>query len=270
MVAKIKKAKEVIGPPDNSIKKYGWKPDVPDQRDFKYRVSKPIRLPPSVDLRPGMPPVYDQGSLGSCSSNAIAAAIEFDLKRQKATDFVPSRLFIYYNERVMENDVGQDNGAQIRDGVKSVAKQGVTSEVIWPYSDKNPGLFTTKPSIAAYTDAMNHQVTTYMRVPQILSSIKTCLAEGFPIVFGFTVYESFESDAVAKTGIMPMPKSNEKSLGGHAVLACAYDDSKQAFLIRNSWGPDWGEKGYFWMPFRILINPNMADDLWTLRAVEQA
>ena len=264
-----KKKPAIVVAPKALTKTYGWKPDLPDHRDFKYRVAKPIPLPPSVDLRPGMPPVYDQGQLGSCTGNAIAAAIEFDLKRQKATDFVPSRLFIYYNERTLENDVGQDNGAQIRDGIKSVAKQGVTSEAIWPYSDANPGPFSTKPPIAAYADAMNHQVTTYMRVPQTLAAMKGCLAEGFPIVFGFTVYESFESEAVAKTGILPMPKAKEKACGGHAVLMCGYDDAKQMFLVRNSWAADWGDHGYFWMPYRYATNSNLADDLWTVRAIEQ-
>lgn len=250
-------------------KKYGWKPDVPDQRDFKFRVEKAVVLPPSVDLRPGMPPVYDQGQLGSCTANALSAAVEFDLKRQKATDFMPSRLFIYYNERVIEHDTASDNGAQIRDGIKTLAAQGVCPEAEWPYSDANPGPFATKPPVQAYADALNHQVTTYMRVAQTLVALKTCLAQGFPIVFGFTVYESFESDAVAKTGIMPMPKSKEKSLGGHAVLCCGYDDTKQMFLVRNSWADTWGEKGYFWMPYKYMTNSNLADDLWTIRAIEQ-
>lgn len=249
--------------------KYGWKPDLPDQRDFKFRAGAPVRLPSSVDLRAGLPPVYDQGQLGSCTATAIAAAIEFDLKRQKAANFMPSRLFIYYNERVMENNVDSDNGAQIRNGIKSVAKQGVTSEVIWPYSDQNPGPFTTKPSAAAYTDALNHQVTTYMRVTQTMTSLKTCLAQGFPFVFGFTVYDSFESGTVAKTGIVPMPKPRERPLGGHAVLCCGYVEAKQMFLVRNSWGPGWGAKGYFWLPYKYLINSNLADDLWTIRAIEQ-
>ena len=251
-------------------KQYGWKPDIPDQRDFRYAaVTRAVKLPAKMDLRPNLPPVYDQGQLGSCTGNAIAAAVAFDLKRQKAREFAPSRLFIYYNERLLEGTVSLDNGAYIRDGVKSVNKQGVTSEVIWPYSDANPGPFTTKPTTQAYAEALNHQVTTYMRVTQTLTAIRQCLADGFPIVFGFSVYESFESDVVAQTGIMPMPKRSEQLLGGHAVLCCGYDDSKQAFLIRNSWGTSWGLGGYFWMPYAYMTNSNLADDLWTLRAIEQ-
>src|SRR3989475_8334152 len=113
---------------------YGWMPDVPDQRDLVFAAARVTTLPPSVDLRPGCPPVYDQGQLGSCTANAIAAAIQFEQMRQKEPKpFAPSRLFIYYNERVMEHTVGQDAGAQIRDGMKSVNHIGVCPETDWPY-----------------------------------------------------------------------------------------------------------------------------------------
>jgi C1A family cysteine protease len=126
------------------IKGYGWIPDLPDHRDHLYAAPPPrlTALPPSTDLRPQCPPVYDQGQLGSCTANAIAGAIEFDQMKQGQTPFVPSRLFIYYNERDIEGTVGSDSGAQIRDGIKSVAQQGVCPEPEWPYDITK---FTEKP-----------------------------------------------------------------------------------------------------------------------------
>jgi C1A family cysteine protease len=226
-------------------------------------------LPPKVDLRGTCPKtVYDQGQLGSCTANAIAGSIEFDFIKQKATEpFTPSRLFIYYNERALEGTVNQDSGAQIRDGVKSVNKLGAPPEPLWPYSDKNPGPFKKKPPARVYKVAAKHKVTAYQRVARVLAQLKGCLAAGYPFVFGFTVYDSFESEQVAKTGKVDMPGPEENVLGGHAVLAVGYDDSSQRFIVRNSWGPNWGMGGYFTMPYAYLLDPNLSDDFWTIRVV---
>lgn len=251
-------------PTPHTIQRYGWVPDLPDQRDFLYAAPTPFQkdLPASVDLSPKCPPVYDQGQLGSCTANAIAAAIEFDQKKP----FVPSRLFIYYNERVIEHTVASDSGAQIRDGIKSVATEGAPPETMWPYDiDK----FSTKPSASVYTAAKKDVVTLYQRLIQNLNTMKGCLASGFPFVFGFTVYSSFEGPAVAKTGIVTMPHASEKSVGGHAVMAVGYDDASRHFLVRNSWGPKWGLKGYFKMPYSYLTEPSLASDFWTIRSVSQ-
>jgi C1A family cysteine protease len=255
------------------VKRYGWIPDLPDHRDVLYAAPLPRRgLPAKVDLRRQMPPVYDQGELGSCTGNAIAAAVQFARRlEKKKPDFTPSRLFIYYNERVIEGSVSEDSGAQIRDGMKVVAKLGVTSEsdagkpFDWPYDIGN---FAEKPPQACFTFAAKNQVLVYRRVPQVISQMKGCLASGFPFVFGFTVYESFESDEVAKTGVAPMPGPDEKALGGHAVLAVGYDDASQRFIVRNSWGTKWGQRGYFTMPYAYLLDDNLSDDLWTVRLTE--
>ena len=223
-------------------------------------------LPPSVDLRPGCPPtVYDQGRLGSCTANAIAAAFEFDLAKQKLDAFMPSRLFIYYNERVVEGTVESDSGAMIRDGIKSVAKLGVCTEESWAYEVSR---FAEKPADDCYTAALDNQALSYQRVPRTLDQMRGCLANGYPFVFGFTVYDSFEGREVAATGVVPMPGDGESILGGHAVLAVGYDDETQRFLVRNSWGPGWGQGGYFTIPYSYLTNRGLASDFWTISKVE--
>ena len=244
--------------------RYGWNPDLPDHRDQIYSAPPaPRGVPAVVDLRPNCPPVYDQGQLGSCTANAIAGAIEFDRKKQGLSDFVPSRLFIYYNERVMEGTVGSDSGAQIRDGIKSVNKIGAPPETDWPYDISK---FTQKPPPKAYADAKQDRAVQYQKIVQTLAQIQGCLASGFGFVFGFTVYESFESQTVAKTGIMPMPAPHEKKLGGHAVMAVGYNTANRMMIVRNSWGPSWGQGGYFMMPFEFILSPNCSD-IWTIRSV---
>jgi C1A family cysteine protease len=258
----------VTAPEPRKIARYGWIPDLPDARDHLYAAPPRYltQLPPSVDLRAGCPKeIYDQGNLGSCTANAIAAAFEFALLKQQLTDFMPSRLFIYYNERVKEGTVSSDSGAMIRDGIKSVNKQGVCPESEWPYDVSK---FADKPSDQCYTDALKHQVTSYQRVPQLVNQMKGCLAHGFPFVFGFTVYESFESDEVAKTGEVPMPVTGEQVLGGHAVLAVGYDNAQQRFLVRNSWGDGWAQGGYFTMPYAYLVDHSLSQDFWAIMEVE--
>jgi C1A family cysteine protease len=244
--------------------RYGWQRDLPDHRDYLFAAA-PATLPVSVDLRPQCPPVYDQGQLGSCTANAIAAAIQFDRLKQKISDFTPSRLFIYYNERVIEHTVTSDSGAQIRDGIKTVAKQGDCPETEWPYVISK---FKTKPSVKCYADALKYKTVSYQRVTQSLAQLKGCLAAGFPFVFGFTVYESFESAAVAKSGHASLPKSGEQVVGGHAVVGVGYDDAKSWFVVRNSWSAKWGLKGYFTLPYAYVADANLASDFWTIRVVQ--
>ena len=250
-----------------TIGHYGWQPDLPDQRDLVYSAPAAIvmALPTAVDLRPQCPSVYDQGQLGSCTGNAIAGAIEFERLKQGLSDFVPSRLFIYYNERVIENTVNSDAGAQIRDGIKVVAKLGAPPETDWPYDITK---FTQKPPQQAFADAAKNKVTSYHRVSRVLNQFKGCLASGYPFVLGFTAYDSFESAQVAQSGHLSMPQPGEAVVGGHAVVAVGYDDKNQWFIIRNSWGSSWGLNGYFTMPYQYLMETNLSDDFWTIRLVE--
>lgn len=262
-------------------KRYGWIPDLPDHRDLLYAapVTALRALPPKVDLHPGCPHIYDQERLGSCTANAIAAALEFNQMKQKLPDvFTPSRLFIYYNERVMEGTVDEDSGAMIRDGIRSVAKQGACPEEastqhpgpdgIWPYDPNYEVRFREKPPQACYDLAKKHQAIMYSRLVRNLNQMKGCLASGYPFVFGFSVYESFETQEVARTGIVPMPAPSEQLLGGHAVLAVGYDEELRRFIVRNSWGKDWGVEGYFTMPYAYFLDDNLSDDFWTIRRVE--
>jgi C1A family cysteine protease len=250
------------------VKRFGWTPDIPDARDFLYSAPEAVltKLPKKVDLRGAkMPKIYDQGELGSCTANAIGAAFEFSQIKQGEKDFMPSRLFIYYNERAMEGTIDTDAGAMIRDGMKSISKLGVCTEDTWPYDIPN---FTQKPPGKAYTEAKKHQALVYRRVLGQLHQMQGCLAQGYPFVFGFSVYESFMSPEVAKTGEVPLPPRGEQLIGGHAVLAVGYDDAIQSFIVRNSWGPKWGLKGYCLMPYGYLADSQLARDFWAVYTVE--
>ena len=245
---------------------YGWKPDLPDHRDIRYSAvyKIPKKLPPSADLRLLCPPVENQGKLGSCTAHALTGAVEFLEQKDGLSIVQMSRLFLYYNERAIENTIPLDNGAMIRDGIKSLVKQGVCTEDKWPYMIDN---FQSKPTEKCYSDALDHQVTSYQRI-DTLDEMRMCLADGFPFVFGFTVYESFESPAVAETGELNMPNMSERVLGGHAVLAVGYNDDQKRFIVRNSWGSDWGMKGYFTIPYDYLASRDLSKDMWTIRRGE--
>lgn len=248
--------------------RYGWVPDLLDARDFLYSAPEKVlaALPKSVDLRPQCPPVYDQGRLGSCTANAIVAAFEFDQKKEGLVDFMPSRLFVYYNERAIEGTIDSDSGAMIRDGIKSVHTLGVCDENAWRYDINR---FQEKPPADAYQQALAHQVILYRRILNRLHQLQSVLAQGYPFVFGFTVYESFESEDVAKTGVVPLPPRGEVAIGGHAVLAVGYDEAEQNFIVRNSWGSNWGLEGYCLMPYGYLTDPQLAADFWAIYSVEE-
>ncbi len=248
---------------------YGCSPDAPDDRDILYvppATGQHASLPDSVDLRPLCPPIYAQGQLESCSGNAIAAVIQFCQMQLKKEVFVPSALFIYYNERVLEGTIRQDAGARIRDGIKTVVKLGVPPDSVWPYDAAN--LFRQPPA-SAYIAARRDLVRTYSRVGQTLPLMQACLAEGFPFVFRFACYPSLDSDETARTGVIPMPGPNEVDDGGHCMVVVGYNNADRTFLIRNSWGTDWGMQGYGTMSYDYLLSPNLTCDLWTIRGVTE-
>ena len=243
--------------------KLNWKPDLPDFRDFFFSSLLDInRIPQHVDLRNFCSPIENQGQTSSCTAHAISGALEFLEDKFKEPHFARvSRLFVYYNERAYEGEQGKDGGGYIRDGIKSVGQYGAALEAIWPF---DPARIDDKPSPEAYQDAASRKFTHYYRINSFHSQLK-CLAEGFPFTVGLTLYESFMSNEVAATGMVPMPHPDEKLEGGHAVLVVGYDRVNKHVIIRNSWGTDWGDSGYFYLPFDYISNPDLADDMWTVR-----
>ena len=245
--------------------RHGWVPDIPDQRDFLYRsYHRPKRkLPAQADLRPFCSPVEQQGRLGSCTAHALVSLLEY-LDRKRDADSAHtdlSRLFVYYNARAIRKDTLVDKGAMLRDGIKSLAKQGVCPETLWPYDEKQ---VFEKPSTGCYTQAKRHLIGSYQRLTT-LDEMRACLADGFPFAFGFSIYESFERDNVAKTGTVNLPAKDEHLLNAHAVCAVGYDDAEQRFIVRNSWGAGWGRKGHFTMPYAYLEDRQLSNDFWTIR-----
>jgi len=246
------------------MKKYGWKPDLPDHRDQKIYFTENITKS-TVDLRQKCPPVYNQGKLGSCTAQAIAFAYEYDqIKQDEKEPFIPSRLFIYYNERDIEGTVNVDSGASIRDGVKTINTIGVCKEDDWKYDISQ---FSTKPYLELYEQAKNHKSVKYKKINQREKQLKMALKMGFPIIFGISVFESLESLSVYNTGIIPMPARDEKMMGGHAISIVGYNDNTKHFIIRNSWGKEWGDDGYGYIPYDYVLDDNLASDFWIIERV---
>jgi C1A family cysteine protease len=260
------------------IHRYNWKQDKRDERDHKFSKHGMLTaslLPEKIDLREHCPPIVNQGNVGSCTGNALAGALglleilqlEDGFNRESfefSANFTPlSRLFIYWNERVIEGVTDQDAGAQLRDGIKSLFETGCCSESTWPY---NEDATFTPPAGACFAEAGLHKIVSYSAIDNAnIHELKSCLARGLPFVFGFMVSDSFESEEVAATGIMKMPLPNENFVGGHAVMGVGYDDDKQVFIVRNSWGTEWGDKGYFYMPYAFISDPNLAKDFWVIK-----
>ncbi|CAK9022820.1 unnamed protein product [Durusdinium trenchii] len=266
-----------------TTQKMGWIKDIPDPRDL-YMTFKSVDAPKEikrkgegskeiVDLRPlnGGFKIFNQGHLGSCTANALAAAFHFALHKENVEqhegfkDFTPSRLFIYYNERYVEGSVDRDAGAMLRDGIQVMERLGVCPEAMWKYDDQND-FFKKQPDKNCYELATKCTVKGYAHVAQDLQQMKLCIKNGYPFVFGFTVLTSFSE--AAKNGTMVMPQPGDKARGGHAVCAVGYDDFKQCFIVRNSWGDDWGDKGYFYMPYEYICKEELAHDFWAINWVE--
>lgn len=241
----------------------GWVPDLPDIRD-RYYDTQPrpgLALPSTISLRDLCSPVEDQGRLMSCTAAALAGALEFLEKKDRKPFVNVSKLFIYYTARAITSDVPIDDGVEIRDGIKALVRYGVCSEKSWPYRTAD---CDRKPPERCYDQAKEHPITSYRRITQQIDKLRTCLAEGFPFVFGFTMYEPSWT-ASRRTGRLPMPQDTEVPAGGHAVLCVGYDDTASQFLIRNSLGKDWGEGGYGWMSYSYVEDANLCEDFWTIR-----
>jgi C1A family cysteine protease len=237
-----------------------WLQDPIDERDLIQEIVHPTNgVRDLVDLSPYFTAIEDQGNLNSCTGNAIVSLLEYYYSiKSNPLDF--SRLFIYYNERIMEGTESLDNGAFIRDGIKSLAKYGVCTEKLHPYSYSN---VKVRPSEPAYNEALKYKISKYKRL-LTLDDMLHSLNNNNPFVFGMSVYSSFEGNAIARNGQLDMPSVGETEIGGHAVAAVGYNIKKRLIKVRNSWGSNWGDKGYFYMPFDFIGNPDLANDFWNV------
>ena len=271
---------------------HGCKRDRFDHRDYKkvYDYVPSCQSHPKVDLRQYIEGVYDQGKMESCTANALCAAYKFAMKKelvastctplgssppvpsdgphslnielQHAASFDPSRLFLYYNSRKLDNNDYVDSGCSIRDAVKAFAREGVCTEQEWPYKIRR---LTQEPRRSCYLQAKGNVISKYeCLVHQDIHQFRACLKEECPFVFGFVVYESFYSSANMHYGKMQMPTTNDEIKGRHAVMAVGYDDTAKHFIILNSWGDTFGDKGYFYMPYDFIVAPDKAFDFWKI------
>ena len=209
-----------------------------------------------------MPPVYNQGNLGSCTANALAALIQYD--DPKPGPGTGSRLFIYYNERRLEGDIPDDAGAYLHDGITTLERYGVCPETLWPYILSK---FAVKPPDSCYTSAASHRALAAQTIPNDIIAMKNALVSGFPFCVGIMVFPEFVSARVAATGVVPMPSRGQNPLGGHAVVVVGYDDRRQVWILRNSWGATWGDHGHFTLPYPYLVDPVLSSDMWMITRV---
>ena len=232
-----------------------------EKNQLKYRIQKKIiKLPLKIDLRSKCQLILDQGKLGSCTANALVSIVGYDKK-----NLFGSRLFLYYNERMLINTIPDDSGAYLSDGIKILQTYGICQESSWPYDISK---FTDKPPISCYDEALQNQALIVENIDNTIVSMKTSLANNEPFVVGIAVYSSFQTKSVEKTGIVPMPSKKDYLLGGHAVVCVGYDDKKQIWIMRNSWGTGWGDKGYFYLPYNYLTDDTLSSDLWIIKQME--
>lgn len=249
---------------------FGYIPDIPDKRDYKFKVAQATTLAP-IDLRPEMRPIKNQGALGACTAFATTAMVEYVRAKQKFLEWDASPLFTYYATRKIENTIDIDSGASVRDALKSIINNGVVKEVSWPYVIES---FAVPPPSAVWVEAETHQAISYFSVDQTKESILGCLSEGYPFTFGAKLYDSFtkSQNGFFVSNLVPMPDlSADKYLGGHCMLAVGYtsasDDNIQ-IIVRNSWGNWVGLDGYHFMSLQYFLDPSLSMDFWTLRTEE--
>lgn len=220
------------------------------------------KLPRKVDLRPKMTKIEDQGETSSCVANAVAGSFEYWVKEATKKDYDVSRLFVYFNARWRNGDQDKDEGSVIQLAMEGLKEFGACSEEKWPF--KKP-LLLKKPNGEAYKEADQAKIKEMAQVPLELTAWKQALASGYPIVFGCLLFESFD-ECNKRGGVVPMPNPNDlsrESHGGHSMCVVGYSDKEQVFIVRNSWGDKWGDKGYCYMPYDYLMNPQFnGGDSW--------
>lgn len=237
---------------------FNYKKQNKDKRDYKLYFTA-ISKPNIIDLRTKCPPIIDQGNLGSCTACAVSACHQY-----QDLSFFPSILFIYYNSRAIQGTISYDSGSSLRNAIKVDVKYGVCNTISWPY---NINQYQTCPSKSCYDEALEHQISKYASINNTAVAIEATLANGYPIVFGFLVYSSFLK---SKNGYVPFPNTmKEQFLGGHAMTIVGYNRTKQIFICQNSWGTEWGDKGFCYMPYKYILNNKLAFDFWVIYNVEK-
>lgn len=249
-----------------SIGNYGCRVSTPDKRDYKFLLMEQTgtTTPAVISLRDVAPSVLDQENIGSCVSNSLGNVFKYHLTKDNVSGekFEPSRLEIYFQGRTLEGTVNSDSGLTVADGCKVLHQFGACAEHEWPYDTTK---YLQEPPLEARVNATHRKVTKYMRVQQNVAQIKGALALKLPVTIGISVYESFESDSVAKTGTVPMPQSNEAMLGGHCVTIWGADDNQKLFTLQNSWGPNWGDEGFFTLPYEYVLDSELCFELWCIQ-----
>ena len=231
-----------------------------ERRPFRELVAT-SQLPRAVDLRPWMTPVEEQGSIGSCTANAVAAALEYLIFRERRVHVDLSRLFLYFNQRLWDDRVREDTGASLVSAIRVLTRLGICRELSWPYQ---PDLFAVQPAEAVYREATQHRALDWWSVPVNGDAMRGCLAAGFPIAFGTRVTESFVK--TSRSGECGLPSgADDKKHGRHALLCVGYDDARRVFIVKNSWGDDWGDRGYVYMPYDYVLNPDWTQTGWAIR-----
>ena len=244
----------------------GCLPPVDSPKDFRA-VPNLQGLPRTVDLRPECTPVEDQGQVGSCTANAAVGALEFQRRREGKPNVDLSRLFVYYNSRKMTGRDREDCGATIAQCMAALLAFGTPAETSWPY---DPGSVYTAPPPQVFDEALGNTPREYAKV-EGLEHVKGALARHQPVVFGTSLPERCFEEA-GKTGVMPTPTAAEvedaAQRGGHAMLLVGYDAGARTFIVRNSWGPTWGQGGYCTMTFDTFEGTRAATTSWVLGNLE--
>lgn len=249
-----------------NIEWYGFRADAPDQRDKFYAPSAAeiLNLPAASDLRPHCPPVMDQDAIGSCTAHGITGVLRYALMQSGQPDHPCARLQLYFDERQVEGTTASDSGAEIRTGIKCAAKLGVAHEALWPYDIAK---FKKRPTKKVYADALKFEALDYRRVQIDASHVKAAIAAKFPVVIGLNVFEAFEGDEVARTGIVPMPGPKDAPAGGHCMYIVGYGQKPGYFTVRNSWG-SWGDGGDCYFPEQYIGSPDLGSDYWIIPTVK--
>jgi C1A family cysteine protease len=210
-----------------------------------------------------MPPIMYQGDLGSCVAHTAISALRWHVIRSGGNDRQLSRLGLYFFTRMIEGTINDDAGCEARNCIKAIRKYGAGDESLWPYVEKR---FKMAPPKTLIDTGQLWNSLTYERVPVTGISVKSALATGFPVMIGLTLFESFESEAVEKSGVVPMPNIElENPVGGHEMLCVGYGQKKGYFTVANSWSTEWGDKGYCYIPERYVGSANLGADYWIIK-----